>query len=54
MKVLYVASEALPYIASGGLADVAGSLPKALRKRLIGCRVVLPMYSAIKEELKIN
>ncbi len=52
MKVLYVASEALPYIASGGLADVAGSLPKALRKRLIGCRVVLPMYSAIKEELK--
>ncbi len=54
MKVLYVASEALPYIASGGLADVAGSLPKALRKRLIGCRVVLPMYSAIKEELKSN
>ncbi len=54
MKVLYVASEALPYIASGGLADVAGSLPKALRKRLIGCRVVLPMYSAIKEELKDN
>lgn len=52
MKVLYVASEALPYIASGGLADVAGSLPKALRKRLIGCRVVLPMYSSIKEELK--
>ena len=54
MKVLYVASEALPYIASGGLADVAGSLPKALRKRLIGCRVVLPMYSSIKEELKGN
>lgn len=52
MKVLYVASEALPYVASGGLADVAGSLPKALRKRLIGCRVVLPMYSSIKEELK--
>ena len=52
MKVLYVASEALPYIASGGLADVAGSLPKALRKRLIGCRVVIPMYSSIKEELK--
>lgn len=44
MKVLYVSSEALPFMASGGLADVAGSLPKALRKRLIGCRVVMPLY----------
>ena len=52
MKVLYVASEALPFMASGGLADVAGSLPKALRKRLIGCRVVMPMYDGIKQELK--
>ena len=41
MKVLYAASEALPFIASGGLADVAGSLPVAMRKRLVGCRVVL-------------
>ena len=52
MKVLYAASEALPYIASGGLADVAGSLPKALRKRLVGCRVVIPLYDSIKQELK--
>lgn len=52
MKVLYAASEALPFIASGGLGDVAGSLPHALRKRLIGCRVVLPMYDTIKKELK--
>ena len=52
MKVLYAASEALPFIASGGLGDVAGSLPHALRKRLIGCRVVLPMYDTIKQELK--
>ncbi len=52
MKVLYVASEALPFMASGGLGDVAGSLPKSLRKRLIGCRVVMPMYSQIKDELK--
>ena len=48
MKVLYVSSEALPFMASGGLADVAGSLPKALRKRLIGCRVVMPLYDGIK------
>lgn len=52
MKVLYVASEALPFVASGGLADVAGSLPVALRKRLIGCRVVIPMYDSIPEEMK--
>lgn len=52
MKVLYVASEALPFMASGGLGDVAGSLPQALRKRLIGCRVVMPLYDGIKQELK--
>lgn len=52
MKVLYAASEALPFMASGGLGDVAGSLPQALRKRLIGCRVVMPLYDNIKQELK--
>lgn len=52
MKVLYCASEALPFIATGGLADVAGSLPKALRARMVGCRVVLPLYEGISEELK--
>ena len=51
MKVLFAASEALPFIASGGLADVAGSLPQALRQRLIGCRVVLPLYDEIPQEL---
>jgi len=52
MKVLYAASEALPFIASGGLADVAGSLPQALRKRLVGARVVMPLYDTIRQELK--
>ncbi len=52
MKVLYASSEALPFMASGGLGDVAGSLPQALRKRLIGCRVVMPLYDGIKQELK--
>ncbi len=54
MKVLFAASEAYPFAMSGGLADVAGSLPKALRKRLVGCRVVMPLYSDISEELKAN
>ena len=52
MKVLYVASEALPFMASGGLGDVAGSLTVALRERLIGCRVVMPLYDGIKQEFK--
>ena len=52
MKVLYVASEALPFAASGGLADVAGSLPKAIRSRLVGCRVVMPLYESISQEFR--
>lgn len=52
MKVLYAVSEARPFIASGGLADVAGSLPQDLRKRLIGCRVVMPMYDGIPQKYK--
>ena len=52
MKVLFVASEAQPFMASGGLADVAGALSQALRRRLIGCRVVMPMYDTIAQELK--
>ena len=39
-------------MASGGLGDVAGSLHKALRKRLVGCRVVMPLYGGIKQELR--
>ena len=52
MKILYVASEAAPFIATGGLADVAGSLPRAIRNRQHACRVVLPLYSAISAELR--
>lgn len=54
MKVLYVSSEARPFAASGGLADVAGSLPAALRQRLIGCRVVMPLYEDVAPELREN
>ncbi len=52
MKVLFASSEAYPFAMSGGLADVAGALPKALRRRLVGCRVVMPLYGSIKEELR--
>ncbi len=52
MKILYAASEALPFIASGGLADVAGSLPVALNAAGNDCRVVMPLYSTIKKDLR--
>ncbi|MCI8600352.1 MAG: glycogen synthase GlgA [Oscillospiraceae bacterium] len=52
MKILFVASEALPFIKVGGLGDVAGALPKALVKKGHDARVVLPYYSSIKQEMK--
>ena len=52
MKVLFASSEAYPFAKSGGLADVAGALPKALRRRLVGCRVVMPLYGSIPYELR--
>ena len=52
MKVLYAVSEAKPFIASGGLADVAGSLPVALRQRLIGARLVMPLYEGIPQKFR--
>ena len=54
MKVLFVTSEALPFAASGGLGDVAGSLPQAIRARLVGCRIVMPLYEEIPQHLRDN
>lgn len=50
LKVLFVASEAVPFAKTGGLADVAGSLPKALRAQGIDVRVVMPKYGAVPEK----
>ncbi|MBX4264146.1 glycogen synthase GlgA [Clostridium estertheticum] len=47
MKVLFVASEAYPFIKTGGLGDVAYALPKALREIGIDARVIIPKYSNI-------
>lgn len=50
-KILFVASEARPFIATGGLADVIGSLPQALAvDPAYDIRVVLPLYSDIKPD----
>lgn len=47
MRVLLVASEASPFIKTGGLGDVVGALPKQLIKDDIDCRVVIPCYRGI-------
>lgn len=47
MKVLYVTSECVPFIKTGGLADVAGSLPAELNRLGADVRVVLPKYRCI-------
>ncbi|MDD6269735.1 MAG: glycogen/starch synthase, partial [Oscillospiraceae bacterium] len=52
MKILFAASEALPFAASGGLADVLGSLPASIGELGCDCRVVMPLYRSVKPELR--
>ena len=47
LKVLFVSSEVSPFAKTGGLGDVVGALPKALRRRGIDARVVMPLYAGI-------
>ena len=52
-KILFVGAEVMPFAATGGLGDVLGSLPTALKKEYnenIDIRVVMPLYDAIKAE----
>lgn len=54
MNILFAASEATPYIASGGLADVIGSLPAAITQKGHDCRIVLPLYKGINPQLRAS
>ena len=49
-KILFMASEAVPFIKTGGLADVVGSLPKYCDKEYFDVRVMIPKYLCIKQE----
>ena len=49
-SILFVAGEGLPFVKTGGLADVIGALPKALVQKGHDARVVLPLYSKIIEK----
>lgn len=49
-NILMVASEAIPYIKTGGLADVVGSLPKYCDKENYDVRVIIPKYKCMSEE----
>ncbi len=51
-NILYATSEAVPFIKTGGLADVAGALPKCFDKRYFDVRVILPKYACIHQEWK--
>lgn len=51
-KILFAASEGVPFIKTGGLADVVGSLPKCVDKEYFDVRVVLPKYSCMRQDMK--
>ena len=47
MKILFAASECVPFVKTGGLADVVGALPKEIQQSGADVRVILPLYKAI-------
>ena len=49
MKVLFAASECVPFVKTGGLADVVGALSKALVRQGVDARVILPLYREIPQ-----
>lgn len=51
-KILFAASEAVPFVKTGGLADVVGSLPKYLDKDEYDVRVIVPKYACMEKNLK--
>lgn len=52
MNILFASSEVFPFLKTGGLADVAYALPKALRKLGVDVRVIMPLYQDIPEKFR--
>ena len=50
MKILFTASECVPFVKTGGLADVVGALAPVLAAQGHDVRVILPLYSAIPQK----
>ena len=52
LKVLFAAAEAAPFAKTGGLADVVGTLPRALVKAKVDARIIVPLYGDISEKFR--
>ena len=50
LKVLHISPECSPLAKKGGLGDVVGTLPKALKKQSIDARVLMPAWPGVKEK----
>ncbi|NLJ40605.1 MAG: glycogen/starch synthase, partial [Clostridiales bacterium] len=53
-NIIFVAAEAVPFEKTGGLADVIGSLPAAIKEKGGDVRVIMPKYGTIPEDLLEN
>jgi starch synthase len=51
MRIAILTSEAVPFAKTGGLADVSGALPKALKEQDVDARLILPLYDQIDRQL---
>ena len=51
-NILFAASECVPFVKTGGLADVVGALPKSLDKDKYDVRVVIPDYTSIPQKYR--
>lgn len=54
MKILFASSEVYPFSKTGGLADVSGSLPLALKELGVDISIITPLYKCVKENFELN
>ena len=50
LRILFLSPEVVPFAKTGGLADVAGALPGALKRLGADVRLVLPLYRMVREK----